>query len=56
LPTRARKSIADFQESEAGAKLSAAAKPVVGAVVEGAKVAGEKIAQGAEAAKVKINF
>ena len=30
-----------------------ATKPVVSAVVEGAKVAGEKLHQGAEAAKVR---
>jgi len=40
-----------MQESETMAKVREASKPLVGAVVEGGKVVGEKLHQSAEAAK-----
>lgn len=51
---RARTGLAQLNESEAAAKIRETTKPLVSAVVEGTKVAGEKLAQGAEAAKASL--
>ncbi|GAB5031977.1 Hypothetical protein NocV09_00702390 [Nannochloropsis oceanica] len=49
--SQAKKGLTQMQESETMAKVREASKPLVGAVVEGGKVVGEKLHQSAEAAK-----